>query len=142
MLRDPRGADETVLDLPTVFLILWIGAALSLVGLALFFAELARSAEPVGARTMLFTFIVTAEMGVLFVIRRRSGLTPLSNPWLLGAVALSLVMQLVVLYSPLAQPFGVRGLSLAEWTRIAVANAGFVMLALLGSRLTPDSSRL
>ena len=35
----------------------------------------------------------------------------------------SLVLQLLVLYTPLAGPFGVRGLSGAEWIEVVVATA-------------------
>jgi Ca2+-transporting ATPase len=142
MHRPPRAIDEEVLNGPTVLLILWIGASLTLFGLVLYFHEVRQSSDPAGARTMLFTFIVTAEMGVLFVMRARSGLAPLSNGWLLAAVAGSLVLQVLVLYTPMSEPFGVRALHASEWARIGAATAGFLVLAMLGSRLFPDSSRL
>ncbi len=133
MHRPPRSSDESVLNRPTSLLIVWIGIALTGVGLALFFGTLVRTSDLVGARTLLFTFIVTAEMGVLGVIRGRSGIPLVSNPWLFVAVASSLAMQLVVLYTPLSEPFGVRGLSPVEWLVVLGATGLFVLLAWIGS---------
>ena len=135
MNRPPRSRDESVLDRPTAILIVWIGSALTVVGLALFFSDLIRNSDLVGARTLLFTFIVTAEMAVIWVIRGRSGVRPFSNPWLLAAVASSLALQGVVLYTPLSEPFGVRGLSPAECLLVIAATGVFVLLAWIGSRL-------
>jgi Ca2+-transporting ATPase len=86
---------------------------------------------------MLFTFLVTAEMGVLSVIRSRSGLAPFSNYWLLAAVALSLGLQLLILYSPLADLFAVRAPTVAHWLWIGGATAVFLALAWFGGRLFP-----
>jgi Ca2+-transporting ATPase len=135
MRRPPRSSDESVLDRPTSLLIVWTGTALTVVGLALFFGALVRTSDLVGARTLLFTFIVTAEMGVLLVIRGRSGVPLFSNPWLFAAVASSLALQGLVLYTPLSGPFGVRGLSPMEWLVILGATGVFVVLAWIGSGL-------
>ena len=135
MRRPPRSSDESVLDRPTSLLIVWIGTALTVVGLALFFGALVRTSDLVGARTLLFTFIVTAEMGVLLVIRARSGVPLFSNPWLFAAIASSLALQGVVLYTPLSGPFGVRGPSPMEWLVILGATGAFVFLAWIGSGL-------
>ena len=135
MHRPPRSRDESVLDRPTSVLIGWIGVALTVVGLALFFGTLVRTSDLVGARTLLFTFIVTAEMGVLGVIRGRSGIPLVSNPWLFVAVGGSLALQLVVLYTPLSELFGVRGLSGVEWLVVLGATGLFVSLAWIGSRI-------
>lgn len=134
MYRPPRSREESVLDRPTSLLIGWIGLALTAVGLVLFFAALTRTSDVVGARTLLFTFIVTSEMGVLSVIRGRSGIPLVSNPWLFVAVASSLILQLLVLYTPLSVPFGVRGLSAVEWLVVLGATGLFVVLAWIGSR--------
>lgn len=139
MRRPPRPRGESVLNRPTLQLILWIGASLTLVGLALFFQEIHRFADPIGARTVLFTFIVVAEMGVLGVIRWRSGLTLGSNGWLLAAVSTSLLLHLLVLYTPISGLFGVRGLTGSEWIRIGAATPVFLGLSLLGARRIPDS---
>ncbi|MCL7961980.1 MAG: cation-transporting P-type ATPase [marine benthic group bacterium] len=139
MERPPRSAGESVLNRSTVGMIFWIGVALTLVGLGLYAFELGRGGEPLEARTMLFTFLVTAEMGVLGVIRGRSGLTPLSNRWLVAAVAASLGLHLLLLYSPLSDLFAVRAPTSEQWWWIAGATAVFLVLAWFGGRLFPAS---
>ena len=139
MHRPPRSVGESVLNRSTVAMIFWIGAALTLVGLGLYGFEIGRGGEPLEARTMLFTFLVSAEMGVLAVIRGRSGLALLSNPWLVTAVAASLGLHLLILYSPLSALFAVRAPTSEQWWWIAVATAVFLVLAWTGGRLLPAS---
>ena len=58
---------------------------------------------------------------------------------LLAAVAASLLLPLLVLYTPVSGIFGVRGLTLGEWSRIGAATPAFLGLAVLGTRLTAES---
>ena len=98
-----------------------IGLSVTVAGLTLFFGVLRTSGSLVGAQTLLFTFFVVAEMGVIQVIRHRFGSSILSNRWLVGAVVASLALQLVVLYTPLAAAFGVFGPDLGDWVWIGLA---------------------
>jgi Ca2+-transporting ATPase len=51
----------------------------------------------------------------------------LHNPWLHGALALSLALQILVVYAPFLQPaFGTVGLSLEDWL-VCVAVASSVL---------------
>jgi Ca2+-transporting ATPase len=123
LARQPRPADEPVIDRRIIASVLTIGATLTLAGLALFFESLVATESLVRAQTVLFTFIVVAEMGIIQVIRRRFGQSILSNRWLIAAVAGSLTLQVLVLYTPLAGLFDVVapvGTDLA-WIGAAVA---------------------
>lgn len=124
MDRPPRPPDEGVVD---ARMLSSIGAVMTVTGLALFLAALAGTRDVVRARTLLFTFLVVETVRVQ-VIRSRYGASPLSNPWLLAAVATTLALQLLVLYTPVAGFFGVVPLSATGWTWIA---AGFVALLAL-----------
>mgnify|MGYP000675237723 CR=1 FL=1 len=126
MHRPPRPRDEGVLDRRTVASILGIGVALTATGLGVFFYALDRSGDLVVAQTVLFTFLVTAELVRTQSVRLRYRLSPLSNPWLLGAVGLSLALHLVLLYTPVADLFGVVPLGLTEWGWVAGAFAPFL----------------
>jgi Ca2+-transporting ATPase len=119
--RAPRPADESVIDRRLILSVLSIGATVTLAGLALFFDALVTFESLVRAQTVLFTFVVVAEMGIIQVIRRRFGQPLLSNRWLVAAVAGSLVLQLLVLYTPLAGLFDVVALDRTGWTLIGVA---------------------
>ncbi|ELK55198.1 cation-transporting ATPase, partial [Haloferax sp. BAB-2207] len=127
MHRPPRPRDEGVLDRRTVASILGIGVALTATGLGVFFYALSRSGDLVVAQTVLFTFLVTAELVRTQSVRLRYRLSPLSNPWLLGAVGLSLALHLVLLYTPVADLFGVVPLGLTEWGWVAGAFVPFLV---------------
>jgi Ca2+-transporting ATPase len=64
---------------------------------------------------MVFTGFVLLEFGKLYAIRWLRETPTLSNRWLAGAVALSLALQLAVLYTPLSTYFGTVGLAVGDW---------------------------
>ncbi|RCU48127.1 cation-transporting P-type ATPase [Haloplanus salinus] len=128
--RPPRPPDESVIDRRTMASIAAIGVVMTVTGLGLFFYSLATVADLIRAQTLLFTFLVVVEVVRIQVIRSRYDLSPLSNPWLLGAIAVTLLLQLLVLYTPLSGVFAVRPLSLGDWVPIAVAFTGFLVLNL------------
>ncbi|MDX1566223.1 MAG: cation-transporting P-type ATPase [Longimicrobiales bacterium] len=126
--RPPRSSSEAVLDPTTLASILVIGFLMTVVGLSLFFWEIARGAELIVAQTLLFTFIVSVEMVIIQVIRWRFNAGIFSNLWLLAAVASSFVLQLLVLYTPLNRFFEVVAISAEGWVRIGAAFVAFVIL--------------
>jgi Ca2+-transporting ATPase len=70
-------------------------------------------------KTMVFTTLCLAQMGHAMAVRSDTQLTwqlnPFSNPYVLGSVALTTVLQLVLVYVPMFQDFfGLHPLSLIE----------------------------
>jgi Ca2+-transporting ATPase len=124
--RAPRDPDESVIDRGLVVSVLGIGVTATAAGLVLFFDTLSATGSLVRSQTILFTFLVVVEMGLIQVIRRRFGTSLLSNPWLVAAVAGSLVLQLAVLYTPVADAFGVFRPGLPGWLAIGLATAAVV----------------
>ncbi|WP_152042309.1 cation-translocating P-type ATPase [Salinigranum salinum] len=133
--REPRDADESVIDRRVALSVLTIGVTVTVAGLALFFESLRAFESLVRAQTLLFTFFVVAEMGIIQVIRRRFGARLLSNPWLVAAVVASLGLQLAVLYTPLAGLFDVFGLGVPGWERIGLAVVVVLAINAVVSRL-------
>jgi len=131
--RKPRPATESVIDRRMLVSIATLAAALTVVGLVLFFSELGATGGLRRSQTLLFTFVVIAEMGAIQVIRSRFGQSPLSNGWLIAAVLVSICLQLAVLYTPLHRLFEVTSLSLVEWIPITVAVVGFLLCSGLAS---------
>jgi Ca2+-transporting ATPase len=121
--RPPRPSAEGVVDRRVGATIAVIGATLTVAGLSVFFDRLRATTSLVAAQTALFTFFVVAEMGLVWVIRRRFGARALSNPWLVAAVAASLALQALVLYTPAAAAFGVVPPDAAGWWRVVAAVA-------------------
>jgi Ca2+-transporting ATPase len=137
--REPRESNEPVIDTRVLVSILTIGVTLTAVGLVVFFEALATFEELLVAQTLLFTFFVVSEMGIIQVIRRRFGQGLLSNRWLVGAVVTSLILQLLVLYTPVAGLFGVYGIGLSGWVNIVAAVSvvvvGNYLLSMAADRL-------
>jgi len=137
--REPRESNEPVIDTRVLVSILTIGVTLTAVGLVVFFEALATFEELLAAQTLLFTFFVVSEMGIIQVIRRRFGQGLLSNRWLVGAVVTSLILQLLVLYTPVAGLFGVYGIGLSGWVNIVAAVSvvvvGNYLLSMAADRL-------
>jgi Ca2+-transporting ATPase len=134
--RPPRDPDESVIDREVVASVLAIGVTATAAGLVLFFNALTATGSLVRAQTLLFTFLVVAEMGLIQVIRRRFDTPLLSNPWLVAAVAGSLALQAAVLYTPVADLFDVVPIDIAGWEAIAVAVAAVLAVNALLSAAT------
>ncbi|UVE49116.1 cation-transporting P-type ATPase [Haloferax larsenii] len=135
MKRPPRPRDEGVLDDRTIASIVGIGVALTVTGLGAFFYALAESGSLVVAQTVLFTFLVTAELVRTQSVRLRYRLSVLSNLWLVGAVGLSLALHMLLLYTPIAGAFGVVPLGLREWGWVAGAFVPFLLANLVVFRV-------
>jgi len=139
MDRPPRPADEGVIDTRVLASILTIATLLAVTGLGVFFYALDRTGSLVRAQSLLFTFVVVVELIRIQVIRSRYDQTLRSNRWLVGAIGVSLLVQLTVLYTPLRGFFGVVPLTLVEWGWIAV---GFLAFLLLNVALAALNTRL
>ncbi|WP_396610247.1 cation-translocating P-type ATPase [Haloferax sp. S1W] len=135
MRRPPRPRNEGVLDRRTVASIVGIGVALTATGLGSFFYALSATGDIIVAQTVLFTFLVTAELVRTQSVRLRYHLSVFSNRWLLDAVALSLALHMLLLYTPIAELFGVVPLGLREWGWITGAFALFLLSNLAVVRL-------
>jgi len=139
MDRPPRPADEGVINTRVLVSILTIAVLLAVTGLGLFFYALDRTGSLLRAQSLLFTFIVVVELIRIQVIRSRYDQTLRSNLWLVGAIGVSLLVQLAVLYTPLNDFFQVVPLTLLEWGWIAV---GFAVFLLLNVALSALNSRI
>ena len=117
MRRPPHPPDEGVFARGLGRHVVWVGALMALVSLAtgLWYSQTA----PEIWQTMVFTTLTLSQLGHVMAIRSgdeslfRGGL--LSNKPLLGAVALTFVLQLLPIYTPFFQRFlEAEALSLAD----------------------------
>ena len=144
MDRPPRGLDEPVIDRRIGASILGLGTLIAAIGLVLFLERLAGTGSLLSAQTLLFTFLVAVEMVVVQTIRMGYGHGPFTNRWLIGAILSTLLLQLLVLYTPLRELFDVIALSGPAWSRIG---AGFIVFGVFAvglhavlERVLPDES--
>ncbi|MDY6789266.1 MAG: HAD-IC family P-type ATPase, partial [Candidatus Nanohaloarchaea archaeon] len=130
MDRSPRGKDESVISGHIMGSIIGIGVIMAVTLLPAFFTSIG-GGSLIQAQTVLFTAMVVFEMVRIQLIRQRYDQSIFSNLWLLVAVLASLIMQLVVVYTPINRFFEVVPLDLGAWSYIAVSFAGFVVLAVV-----------
>ncbi|TPF85465.1 haloacid dehalogenase [Bifidobacterium sp. UTCIF-37] len=145
MNRRPRKVTDRVIDASMWGDIIYIGvimAIVTLIGMDMHLAgglftdrsvdALGHDAQMVEARTMGFTILVFAQLFNAIASRShaQSAFVGLfSNKWLWGAIGLSIVLQLVVIYVPfLNSAFGTTPLSALAWAE-CIGLAAFVLVA-------------
>nr|WP_272884915.1 cation-translocating P-type ATPase [Candidatus Rhodoblastus alkanivorans] len=102
MRRPPRPADESIFARGTAWRILWGGVAMGAMALITQAGALRLGVDH--WQTMVFTVLTLSQMGNVLAIRSerdslfRQGL--FSNPPLLGAVVLTIFLQLAAIYAP------------------------------------------
>lgn len=129
----PRDPKEPIISRNMIILILLIGTLITLPVLFLFSEYLGMGLAQ--AQTMSFTLVVLLELLVVYAIRRNYGATWFSNLYLFAAVAGSLLLQLLVIYSPVKAVFKTAPLAVSEWTVIAAVCAGFFILVLVMEKI-------
>ncbi len=129
MDRKPRVKGENIIDRTLTFSIAWIGIWVTVICLSLYRFGLDDSIEK--ARTLAFTSLVVLELIEVFPIRSRYGTPFISNKWLGTAVGTSLVMHLLVLYSPLNRYFKVVPLGVHGWTLVLTGALFFMGMMFL-----------
>ncbi len=133
MERKPRPKSERLINKNTLYFIAWMGIIETIVILGLyayyFFAD-----EILKAYTIFFTGFVVLEAVSVYLVRWRYNSPFFSNKWLHITIALSLLLQLAVLYTAEGNSwFQVVPLNLHDWLMIGLAGlllSGIVMSAM------------
>ncbi|WEL19095.1 cation-translocating P-type ATPase [Candidatus Nanohalococcus occultus] len=128
MDRAPRGSEESVINKRMMASIVGMGGLMAATGLPAFFYTL-QNYGLIAAQTVLFTFLVLAEMARIQVIRRRYNQPLSSNKWLVGALSGSILLQLAVLYTPISSLFEVASLGIGTWGAVLAGTVGFMVLS-------------
>ncbi len=133
MRRSPFRPEESIFSRGLGGQILWVGALMGAVSLAMGWYSWDLAGRPaVGGhgvavhwRTMLFTTLVLAQMGNALALRsnRESifALGFLSNPSMLGAIGLTFVLQLALIYVPFLQ--GIFSTAALSWWELLISLA-------------------
>lgn len=123
MIRPPRDPDESIFNRRMVIDILWIGLLIGFIsllsGFLVDFRNLTDATNLAVWRTMIFVTLTMAQMGHVISIRSENDLIfrlgIFSNKSLLGAVLLTVVLQIAVVYIPFLQRiFETHSLSLLQ----------------------------
>jgi Ca2+-transporting ATPase len=133
MQRKPRDPNESAISKDMVISIS-VSAIIITVGSLLVFWYSLQNSDLIKARTMALTTMVMFQMWTAVACRSTthslSEIGWFTNPKLLGAIALSIVLMLPVIYLPQAQvAFGTTGLGVSEWFVILVISvSGLVVV--------------
>ncbi len=144
MRKKPRRKEEGIINKKLGMLIGGIGIKKALVILVTFLVALPLGIDK--ARTILFTGFIMYEFVRIAVIRYNEKLNSLrdwlANRFLVYSLALSFLLQLVILYTPLASFFKVVPLGLYEWAILLAGTvAGFAIgigIAWIVDRITEE----
>ena len=127
MLRKPKPIDEGILPKSKYILIGVLGSIGTVIALMLFYfygGGSENEQELRLAQTMVFNFVVLYECILVFVIRRGYQVKFFSNKWVWGSVVLCVVLQFMLMYTPLYDVFKIAALTGDEL--VALAGAGFI----------------
>lgn len=133
MRRKPRNPKHSILHGMKVFLIAAGSLALA-TEMLIFVYELSLGSSIERARTMAFTTAIMFQLFFVFNCRSENksvfdvGIS--TNKYLVGAVLLSVFLQMIVIYHPALQSiFGTVSLSLVDWMRITLLSASGLLLS-------------
>ncbi len=116
MNEKPRKKDTPIIDKDMKFHIFIIGILIAAATLFLFNRSLSNGL--VYARTIAFTSLVVFEIFRLQMVRARFHTKIFSNKYLILAVLSSIALQLLVIYTPLANVFHTTAIQLVDWAYI------------------------
>jgi Ca2+-transporting ATPase len=131
MKRPPRKLSDRIMSPGMSLNVFSLGAIIAFAVLLVYWL-----AQPFGvtvARTLAFTTLVMMEIVRIEMIRRAYATDVFSNKWLNGAVLISIMLQLAVLYTPLNIFMDVTPLTFLQWAYVGVA---LVVVWLLGTVTT------
>lgn len=133
MQRRPKPRDEGLLPGPKLALLGVLGSVGSLIALVIFYfysGVLPAPDQLIRAQTMVFNFVVLYEVILTFVIRSSYQVPFLTNKWVWGAALLSIALQALLMYTPLAPIFKIIPLGLADLGTLLSAGVLFAAASL------------
>mgnify|MGYP003685618655 FL=1 len=128
MKQKPKNANEGILPKKNLFLISIRGIISTLIALTIFYIYGGANEDPLLAQTMVFLYVVLSETLLVLLIRDYYGVKLFSNRWIWVAIAISMFLQLIVMYTPLRTIFEVVALSL---TQVGVVLFGALILVIV-----------
>jgi Ca2+-transporting ATPase len=134
MLRPPKSRAEGILPASKLVLLGVLGCFGTAIALTLFSLTGGSSqapAELMRAQTMVFNFVVLYEVVLIFVIRSGYRVPFWANKWVWGAALLSVVLQGVLMYTPLATLFKITPLPFSDLALLLAGGLLFGLGALL-----------
>lgn len=136
MKRKPIESNSNILPKTKLLLLLTLGTIGSLIGLSIFSfyggnGNVGDSFNHILAQTMVFNFIVVYEVVLSFIIRKQYGVKFFSNVWLWAATVFTILLQVIVMYTPLRDLFKLTALGLIDIAVLIFGGLVFYMFYLV-----------
>lgn len=135
MNRKPLKKGEGIINNKMKYSIVSTGFILSLTLLGVFSLHLLFFKDFERARTLIFTALVASEILRGQIVRKSFGQKFFSNKWFWAAGFTSILLQLLVLYTPAAKFFRVVPLTMFDWIAIISAIMVFALLSIVYNAL-------
>ncbi len=132
MKRTPRGREEPIIDKKILAMIAGTGPIAALTMLPLFFIHIENI---ILAQTILFVSLGLFEILMFHIIRRDYNLKLIDNKYLISMMALAAVSYPILIYTPIAEIFGVLPLTATHWGLIALSLILFLLIETLYANL-------
>src|SRR5690554_5137123 len=134
MNQSPRPPDEGVFSRGLGWKILFQGITIGIMTVTLFFLAMWLGADLREARTIAFSSLVFSQLSYVFACRSETRalrkISAWENPFLLGAVFISALMQLFVIYTPVLQSiFQTSALTMRGWLLVFASAVTSVLMA-------------
>lgn len=115
MSKKPTGKQEKLINKKIALLTVFIGIKKVILMFSMFYIVYKVTDDLVLAQTMSFTWLVMSHFVRIAAIRFDEGRSLFYNKYVNWSIAIPIVFQLVILYTPLADFFQVVPLSLVHW---------------------------
>ena len=121
MKRKPTGKNESLLSKKLVWLTVLIGAQKTFFMLAVFFGTYLLTHKLVLAQTMTFTWLVFSHFVRIYTIRLNEKMPFFNNVFLNWSLIIPMILQLIILYSPLVNFFEAEPMNLLHWIYVLLS---------------------
>ena len=139
MQRPPRKKRVPIISWRFASEMICISVLISAASLIAYFMGLRVSGAL--AQTLTLTTFVILKLVRMQIVRAQSNMRFFSNPWVIFALASTLILQFIIIYAPpLQMIFGTVSLSLLNWGLIVIEGALFWFLGTLVSKMHKKSS--
>ncbi len=135
MQDKPRKKSESIINKRLYWTIGSIGVLKTIILFVTFFLALYFTKDHAIARTTIFTGFIFYEFVRIAVIRHQEKLNWLSNKFLLIALAVSVILQIILIYTPINTIFGVAPMHQTSWIILLSGVLAGYILAILISKL-------
>ena len=116
MHEPPRKKSEPIINKRLYWTIGTVGVVKTIILFATFFLTLYFTKDHEIARTTIFTGFILYEFVRVAVIKHQEKLSWFSNKFLLYALIISVLLQIIIIYTPINSIFGIVSMHMTSWT--------------------------